>query len=748
MTNRFIRILLIEDDIIDQMSFKRLINEKGLPYKCTMAGSVKKAQEILSDIAFDVVIIDYNLGDGTAFDIFDYIVDTPFIFTTGGGDEQIAVEAMKAGAFYYHIKDPDRNYLELLPVSIDKALKNRQMIIDQKKAEEALRESEEKFRTISSAANDAIVMQDYNGNVVFWNKAAEKIFGYNKDEIIGQELHKFIIPQQSNDHFLKGLKFHWQQGLEAAIGKRVEIKAKTKNSKIVDIGLSLSAVKLGDELNTVAIMRDITQRKKAQSALIESEERYRTLQSNLPVGIYRSNRKGTFISSNPAMVKILGYNSIEEVLQLKATDLYPDLKIRDIFVKKIEQEGAVSSYEMQLLNKSGNTFWAAVTAKAFVNYSNDKIYYDGVVEDITIQKEAKEQLRQSKERLDIILHDIGNGVLVIGQSDEIILMNQTAKDLLGVESSDSKDIIFRDLLDNCYDKGESILEALKGDSFSNLQLKIEYPVQRTLYTTATPFTDIDGKSAGKIIILADVTKEKDIEQMKTDFVSSVSHELRTPLTSIMGFSKTILMKSDLDEKTRKEFTEIIYKESKRLSNLIEDVLSISRIESGRTNYILYETDLKPIVNEVYKIYRIQAENKDVKISCKIEKDLPAIMADRNAIHQVAVNLVGNSIKFTPIGGEISISLTTNNSDLILSVKDNGLGIPKKDQDKIFDKFYRVYRPGKEIQGTGLGLPIVKKIIDAHEGIIELISEEGKGTEFLLKFPLIKDNINICEGENR
>lgn len=738
MTTKTIRVLLIEDDIIDQMAFKRLVSEKELPYKYSLAGSVKKAREILTDHAFDIVITDYLLGDGTAFDVFDYIIDTPFIFTTGGGDEQVAVEAMKAGAFYYHIKDPDRNYLELLPVSIDKALHNRQMEIDQKRAEEALKQSEERFRTISSAANDAIIMQDYDGKVVFWNKAAEKIFLYSKNEIIGKDLHNMIIPHESSDHYLRGLKYHWQKGIEAAIGERIELQAKTKSNDLIDIELSISAVKLDEELNTIAIIRDITERKKAQQALVESEERYRTLQANVPVGLYRSTRDGKFLSANPAMVNILGYQSSEELLSVDSDTIYTSAKSKKAFIQTIDKNKSINGYELQLLKKDGTTFWASITGKPFINRNNNKVYFDGVVEDITIQKEAKEQLRQSKERLDIILHDIGNGVVVLDQNLQIMKLNQKSTEILGLEKDNYQNRKFNDILENCLDGGKNIIEALKEQSFANLEIRIINPVMRTLYATATPFTDIDGKSAGKIIILADVTKEKEIERMKTDFVSSVSHELRTPLTSIMGFSKTILLGNGIDDETRNEFIEIIYKESKRLSNLIEDVLSISKIESGKANYKLKKSHIAPIIKEVYTIYKIQADNKNVSVVCNIDDDLPLILADNDAIHQIAVNLIGNAIKFTPAKGQINIELKRYSNYLILKIKDNGLGIPKKDQDKIFKKFYRVYRPGKEIQGTGLGLSIVKQIVDSHNATIDLISEEGAGTEFVIKFPLINE----------
>jgi signal transduction histidine kinase len=199
----------------------------------------------------------------------------------------------------------------------------------------------------------------------------------------------------------------------------------------------------------------------------------------------------------------------------------------------------------------------------------------------------------------------------------------------------------------------------------------------------------------------------------------------------------MLLNKKINDETRNEFINIIYKESKRLSNLIEDVLSISRIESGQVLYNFKEISIGPIIQDIFNIYKIHAEKKGIKLSCIIEKDIPLIKADNDSIHQIAINFIGNALKFTDKEGQILIQLKQENDFLILNIEDTGLGIPKKDQKKIFDRFFSVNRPGTVIQGTGLGLSIAKEMVHDHKGRIEVYSQEGKGTLFKIFFPVLK-----------
>jgi signal transduction histidine kinase len=190
------------------------------------------------------------------------------------------------------------------------------------------------------------------------------------------------------------------------------------------------------------------------------------------------------------------------------------------------------------------------------------------------------------------------------------------------------------------------------------------------------------------------------------------------------------MKEDIKE----EFINIIYQESQRLSKLIEDILNISRIESGRVTYKLSKIIFEPIVTEIIEVHKIQADEKGIQIFQEFPNEPSEIFADPDAMKQVLSNLYGNAIKFTLDGGQIVTKLYRENDHTIFELRDTGIGIPEKEQQKIFDKFYRVYRPGLEIKGTGLGLSIVKEILDAHHINIEIRSQENKGTTFRLLFP--------------
>lgn len=228
---------------------------------------------------------------------------------------------------------------------------------------------------------------------------------------------------------------------------------------------------------------------------------------------------------------------------------------------------------------------------------------------------------------------------------------------------------------------------------------------------------------------------RESDRIKSDFVSSVSHELRTPLASILGFSSTILRDKKMTESIKEEFINIIYQESQRLSKLIEDILNISRIESGRVTYRMHKVDSKPIISEILEVHKIQAEEKGIEVFHKFSDERYEIFADPDALKQVFSNLFGNAIKFTPNVGQIRVRLIKTDTDIVLEISDTGIGIPDKEKDKVFDKFYRVYRPGLEIKGTGLGLSIVKEILDAHKAKIKIDSEENKGTTVRVIFSI-------------
>jgi len=330
---------------------------------------------------------------------------------------------------------------------------------------------------------------------------------------------------------------------------------------------------------------------------------------------------------------------------------------------------------------------------------------------------------------------MGDGVIVIDSAQKIIVINNKAKELLGNAKTNMKNFQLGEVLKNCWNGGRNLINALNQDSFSNFELKVMEPIPRILLVTSTTFLEMAGQSDGKVLVLRDFTREKEIDRMKTDFVSNVSFELRTPLASILGFSGTILKDKEMPPETRDEFNEIIFKESTRLAKLIEDILSISRIESGCSIYEPREMEIRPVMQDVHNSFKEKALKKGINLINNLNGDALQMHADPKAIRQVMVKLVGNAIKATGKGGSVITSAERKNNKIILKVSDTGIGIPQKDITRIFDKFYRVYRDGQPLSGTGLGLSIVKEIVDFHKGEVKVESKENKGTTFRIILPV-------------
>ncbi len=224
--------------------------------------------------------------------------------------------------------------------------------------------------------------------------------------------------------------------------------------------------------------------------------------------------------------------------------------------------------------------------------------------------------------------------------------------------------------------------------------------------------------------------------IKTNFVSNVSHELRTPMASILGFAGTILRDKNMDEETKMDFIRVINEEAHRLTCLIENVLDISRMEAGSYKLTMEPTQLEHIIHEVIENQTVLANKKNIDIQYDIEKDLPLVFGARDAISQMAVNVLSNAIKFTNPGGSIMVGLSLHDGHIVFDVKDSGLGIPPADLTRIFEKFYRVERAKREDVGTGIGLAIVKEIVDQHQGTVRVESTVGKGTIFRVSLPVL------------
>jgi two-component system phosphate regulon sensor histidine kinase PhoR len=256
-----------------------------------------------------------------------------------------------------------------------------------------------------------------------------------------------------------------------------------------------------------------------------------------------------------------------------------------------------------------------------------------------------------------------------------------------------------------------------------------------LQTRFFPITDTGGGSLGLGLLLSDITRERELDEMKSQLLSTVSHELRTPLASIKGFATTLLREDvEWDETSRHEFLSIIDKESDRLSELIGNLLDMSRIEAGTLRVEPEPTDLYPIIEETAAGFRMVTH--DHQFHLQLPPSLPLAMADPRRTRQVLRNLVENAVKYSPEGGPITIRAKLTADSIQLSVTDQGIGIDSQQLKSIFDRFYQVDSAStRKVGGSGLGLSICKAIVEAHDGEIWVESQTGAGSTFHFTLPL-------------
>ena len=239
---------------------------------------------------------------------------------------------------------------------------------------------------------------------------------------------------------------------------------------------------------------------------------------------------------------------------------------------------------------------------------------------------------------------------------------------------------------------------------------------------------------GTIIVHRDITKEHEVDLMKSEFVSTVSHELRTPLASVLGFTELMLHK-ELKPERKAKYLQTIYNEAKRLSALINDFLDVQRMESGKQTYEKKFLDIIPIIQKVIEHQEVAAVNHHIQLS--VDTEQTRILGDKEKIEQVITNLLSNAIKYSPDGGNVIIHITDEQDKMIIDIQDEGLGIPKEALPKLFQKFYRVDNSDhRRIGGTGLGLAIVEEIVKSHDGSITVDSNFGKGSTFTIAFPKV------------
>ena len=461
------------------------------------------------------------------------------------------------------------------------------------------------------------------------------------------------------------------------------------------------------------------------------------------------DKKGIITSSSPSFSKLLGFTENE----LKGQNF--ELLIQeDDRIYSMNQIGQLArsrsvNFENRLITKNKTSkliLWSVTKAEAgdsFLLVGKD------LTDERTVQMELRAQNRQlaeAKARNEATLGSIGDGVVVISDKGEVLFVNDSALSML---MGNKEEIV-----------GKHLLSAILAvDQMKNPISLDKHPVQQALSTgkkvisreiyflkkdetilpvalTTSPIF-LQGVLIGGVLVFRDITKEKEVDRMKTEFISLASHQLRTPLSAMKWFSE-MLLSGDSGEITaeQKEMVSNIYWSNERMIDLVNSLLNISRIESGRIIVDPRPTNLKKLIDEVLLELTPKINNKKHKIAVSVGADLPEINVDPKLIRHVYMNLMTNAIKYTHENGEIQILVSKVGEEIISQISDNGYGIPKEQQDKIFQKFFRADNVVKiETDGSGLGLYLTEAIVKSSGGKIWFESEANKGTTFWFSLPV-------------
>ncbi len=654
--------------------------------------------------------------------------------------------------------------------------------------------SEQLYRNMIELSPDAIVAADLKGMILLCNGAATKISGYSKNEMVGKHFSEIgIIRFVDAPKYLKiftSIRRH-------KITKPTELRFYRKDGTVIWTEILVGWLRVGNKTIAQSTIRDITERKRLEKEiqkknkqlkaneeeLARSEARYRSLVNNVTLGILRSTPgpPGKILEVNPAFEEITGY-SRDELLAMDIEELYVHCEERQALMEELASAKGAVTWELHWRKNDGSEI--VVLGKIFTvrDEVGRVLHFDSILEDITERKRAEEALRESEEKYRTLVENATDLIYMIDADDRILSLNQSAARFLGKEPGE---VIGKKVFD--------MFPKEMAARFSR-EFRLAFKTGRTLMadskigvggremwasTSLSPIRNDNNEVVAVMGVSRDVTEQKRMErelqekneqldaqnealrlqseemmaqqqelmekteevaranQLKSEFLANMSHELRTPLNTIIGFSQLMLdrVPGPVNKEQQQCLSDVL-DSSRHLLNLINEVLDLSKIESGRIELKQETLALTEVVESLTRSMTPILEPRKQSLDVEIEEGLSPIYADKGKLGQVLRNLVANSSNFTPDGGKLKIEATSDDGWCRVSVIDNGSGIKTEDKERIFEPFCQLdYTPIRGKGGTGLGLAVVKQIIEKHGGRVWVESDYGQGSQFTFTLPL-------------
>ena len=645
-------------------------------------------------------------------------------------------------------------------------------ITERKRAEEDLRESEERYRQLFATVSDAIVLFDNETHQFLdVNQRAEELYGYTRDEFL-----KLIQLDISAEPEASDLAVH-----ETLAGYLEHVPLsyhKKKDGTVFPVEVSIGVFTLGSREVVCAVIRDITERKQAEEALRESQEFAKNIIDSSLDMIIAVDNKRRITEFNHAAEDAFGYHR-EEVIGKHANLLYADPK-EGLAVHKQTIVGGHHVQEILNRHRNGKTFPSLLSSSVLRDSSGEIVGVMGVSRDITERKLAEETLQKAHDKLEQRVEertaDLAHSISLLKATIESTADGILAMDLdQNIKAFNQKCIELWKVPESVIKAGDmDKLRAYAADQLADPQAfmtKIEELFSRPEEEDFSIFIFKDGRICeqyttpqwmreqiiGRVLSFRDITERKHAEeelkqakeeaevatQAKSDFLASMSHELRTPLNAIIGFSEILSDKTfgELNEKQLK-YTNHVLTSGRHLLALINDILDLSKVEAGKMELERSTVAVKSLLDDSLVMIKEKAFIHRISIDLRIPDELSGLklQADERKLKQIMFNLLSNAVKFTPDGGAITVESRQEKDDLIVAVSDTGIGIEPEDLERVFGEFEQIDSShARQQQGTGLGLALTRKMVELHGGRIWAESEgEGKGSTFTFRIPIETD----------
>src|SRR5271170_2209715 len=596
--------------------------------------------------------------------------------------------------------------------------------------------SQQGYRDLIDSFDDILVALSLDGEVRAVNRSFADLVGANYQQIIGRPVTDFLeegsgegaeLVRRAMPRFLE--RRHWS-GI-------IQVRLKKQNS-ICYYDCVAHAMTRDNVVHGMTVLgRDIT-------ALRKNEARFTELFETLQEGIYITTPDGSILDANPAIVRMLCYDSKEEFLAKKVQDVLADPAERRSIQEQVEQQAKPQAREVTLLRKDGSPIVCLNTATAVRDTSGHVLRYQGSLMDITARREMERQLHKEQEFARRLVDSFPDLILVVDTNSRYTFVSPRCTEILGYELSETADMEFGGRTNS---EDLPLLLSLFSDilsgrqTFASLEVRVRHKRGdwRRIRFNFSPLADETGKIEGVVLSGRDVTELKRLEEQLIQseklaamgqMLAGVAHELNNPLTAILGVSELLRDRQGVDENTKRQL-EMAHRQARRAARIVQNLLEFSRPASPQKKVL----DLNSIVDRTLQLHEHSLKRNNVEVEFQPQPGLPPIVGDANQLIQVVLNLVSNAeqaIREVRPSGQIQVHVGKRGQFVFVNVKDDGVGIRPEALPKLFDPFFTTKRPGG---GTGLGLSICMSIVREHGGDIEAESVPGGGAVFSVTLPI-------------